>query len=243
MNSYGTAFPSSNATFGPSTGAVEAGHGFGGDPGRGFHSTQPIDVGDNDHTEKTHFKDKKNAEPDHTLPFVPSYPAWHESPFTRYVPNVLSSGGLPPAVIDFQPEDRSKMGIPLNPFWIRNDRWAMKHEADIFVDAGPNFVAPSVGVKGPQHKQGFRRHTYLDNEVHPQVSEKAADIKLEQKEAPAAPTAGSVTSTGGKAVQEGEMAMEKANPAKTHNEELPKKKRGRPSGTKKEKETVPQIIE
>lgn len=243
MNAFGTAFQSSNATFGAAANSVEAGFGYGGDHGRGFHSEQPIDVGINDHTEKTHFKDKKTAEADQTLPFTPSYPTWHESPFVRYVHNVMSKGDLPPATIEFQPEDRSKMGIPLNPFWIRNDRWSMKHEADIFVDAGPNFVAPTVGVKGPQHKQNFRRQTYLDNEVHPQSSEKPSDIKLEQKDAPVAPTAGSVTSTGGKAIHEGEMSMEKANPAKTHNEELPKRKRGRPTGTKKEKETVPQIIE
>jgi hypothetical protein len=241
--SFGTSFSSSNATFGQTTSAVQPGFGFGGDPGEGFHSRQPVNVGENDWTEKTQYKDRREKEQADTTPFIPQYPRWHESPFNRYVPNVLSTGNLPPAVIEFQPEDRSKMGIPLNPFWIRNDRWSMKNEAEIFVDVDQNFVAPRFGVAGPQKRQGFARHTYLDNKEQPQYSQAKAPIKNEQMEPPVEAGAGSVTSAGAKAIREGEMQMENANPAQTHNEEPKKRGRGRPTGSKKSVQHMPQIVE
>src|SRR5688572_17102250 len=109
MNSNATAFQSSAPTFGVGAISGDTPFGFGGDPGEGFHSRQPVNVGRNDNTEKTHFDDKRKNEGAESLPFVPKYPAWHESPFVRYVPNILSSGKLPPAPVEFKPEDRSKM--------------------------------------------------------------------------------------------------------------------------------------
>jgi hypothetical protein len=227
MNTGGTAFQSSSATFGVGTSGGDLPFGFGGDPGEGFHSRGPVNVQDNDWTEKLHFQDKKKGDGAESLPFVPKYPTWHESPFVRYVPNVLSSGNLPPAPVEYKPEDRSTMGVPLNPFWIRNDRWSMKYEAEPFKQVGPDFVAPVVGVKGAQSKRSWKRKTYIDN--------------LEQKAPEKEVIAGTVTSSA-KQVTMGEMNPEKSNPAEVHKEPPAKRTRSKPTGSKKPKETVPQIL-
>lgn len=142
---------------------VEVGAGYGGDSGTGFHSNQPIRAERWDDTENTHFKDRlDSAEGDLRADGnVASYPKYPESPYVRYVQRPLSSGVLSPDVKAYKPEDRSKMGVPLNPFWIRNDLWSMENEADIFMVSQVNSTncrfAPDCSLRRMQVPTGWYR--------------------------------------------------------------------------------------
>jgi hypothetical protein len=209
----GAAPTGTNAAIAPPASTVEPGSGYGGDSGKGFHSRQPISEFINrDPTEQTHTKEQLQEEQDLVEPFVPSYQRWLPSPFERYVPRPTSSGNLPPGIPTYQPEDRSKMGVPLNPFWIRNGVYWGEGEADIFVDADINWVAPRVAVDLPQKPQGWDRDNYINNQEQPQNSAEAPDIQKKTSAAPAAPEAGGVTGTGDAAIV-GETKIKGANPA------------------------------
>jgi len=197
---------------------VEPGVGTGGDNGVGFHSRQPVNIERFDDTENVHNNDKlKQSDGDLIANAqVANYPKWPQSPYVRYVSRPLSGGALSSSLQSFSPEDRSKMGTPLNPFWIRNDLWSMDNEADIFMDAGPNWVAPRMGGHTSQGAQ-IDRETYLDNEQQIQHSTESSSMGRETAAAPVAPIAGQVTSAAaGATVNASDMSMENANPAKVN---------------------------
>lgn len=214
-SSISTAFVSSGST-------IAQPAGFGGDNGVGFHSSQPVRIERHDDTENVHNRDKlKQSDGDLVADGqVANYPKYHESPYVRYVSRPLSSGNLSTGVQTYTPEDRSKMGQPLNPFWIRNDLWSMENEADIFMDAGPNWVAPRLAAHTKQSAQ-MERDTYLDNEQQPQHSSQPAPITIEAAPTPVAPIAGQVTSAVGVSASDtsGTLDMKDANPAKTNKED------------------------
>ena len=211
-DSASTAFLSSGGS------NIQAGIGFGGDNGVGFHSTQPVNLERHDDTENVHNRDKlKQSDGDIVADGqVANYPKWSQSPYVRYVSRPLSNGTLSTGLQTYTPEDRSKMGQPLNPFWIRNDLWSMDNEADIFMDASPNWVAPRMGGHTSQGAQ-IDRETYLDNEQQIQHSTESSSMGRETAAAPVAPIAGQVTSaTAGATVNASDMSMENANPAKVN---------------------------
>lgn len=248
-----------NTAIAPAASVTQAGAGHGGDNGVGFHSSQPVPSFINrDPTEQTATKSKLNQAEDLVDAFVPSHQRWLPSPFERYVPRPTSSGELPPGIPSYVPEDRSKMGVPLNPFWIRNGCYWDEGEADIFVDTNINWVAPRLSESLPQAPQGWDRDNYLNNEEQPQKSSAGSDIQKEQRAPPTASEAGSVTGTA-EAAKVGQTKIEGANPAetgvadKTGKEATPKpepkeenastkrKKESKgPSGQKKAKATKPQ---
>lgn len=195
---------------------VPSGTGYGGDNGKGFHSAQPVSLERNDDTEKVQNRTNLQEGGDLQADAIAVYPKYFESPFTRYVSRPLSNGLLSESVTNFKPEDRSKMGKPLNPFWIRNDLWSIANEADIFLDATPNWIAPRINVNGTQDKQ-TSRPVYLDNEQQPQRSNTAANMEVEMLIAPTATAAGTVTGSEA-AASEGTLDMENANPAKVNME-------------------------
>lgn len=212
-DSIGAAFISSSSGIGP-------GVGLGGDNGVGFHSTQPVRLERHDDTENVHNRDKlKQSDGDITADGqVANYPKWPQSPYVRYVSRPLSDGSLSTGLQSYTPEDRSKMGRPLNPFWIRNDLWSMENEADIFMDAGPNWVAPRMAAHTKQSAQ-TDRETYIDNEEQPQHSNEKPPMGTETAAAPVAPIAGQVTSAVASGVNAGDLKMEDANPAKVRKED------------------------
>ncbi len=215
-DSASTAFLSSGGS------NIQAGIGFGGDNGVGFHSTQPVNLERHDDTENVHNRDKlKQSDGDIVADGqVANYPKWSQSPYVRYVSRPLSNGTLSTGLQTYTPEDRSKMGQPLNPFWIRNDLWSMENEADIFMDVGPNWVAPRMAVHTKQSAQ-IDRDTYLDNEQQPQHSNEKPPMGAETAAAapPMAPIAGQVTSAVDASVNAGDLKMEDANPAKVRKED------------------------
>lgn len=187
-----------NATAVLSTGqTVSAGAGYGGDNGFGFHSAQPLSGQIRlDDTEQTHNQDKlETGKP--PLPgdaTIANYPKVFESPFTRYVTRALSNGTLSNDLVHFKPEDRSKTGVPLNPFWIRNDLWSMVHEANLFADAGPNWVAPQVATAHSSQDARVSRDVYMDNLEQPQFGQ-GASLKEETDAAPLESAAGTVSAS------------------------------------------------
>jgi hypothetical protein len=201
------------------TAGIASGSGFGGDNGTGFHSSRPIGLPvdtANQHTENAHTKtrlDENKANSD-VSPSIPSFQKWSESPFTTYVSRNTSSGKLPSGIPSFKPVDRSNMGIPLNPFWIRNDTWGMQHEADIFTDTGGYFTAAKVMSSGAQSSQNLHRTIYLDNLEQPQEGSGPTGLGSGSDDVPMESGAGSVTGVAEPA-PEGEMAIDSANPAKT----------------------------
>ena len=219
-----TSVPGNIQSVGGNFSGLAPGPGFGGDNGEGFHSRQPISLQRNDDTEQLHNRDKLQDGADLQADAIATYPKYEESPFTRYVSRPLSSGVLSSSMVNFAPENRSKMGTPLNPFWIRNDLWSMSNEADIFMDASPNWVQRRINVNGVQDKQGFKRETYLDNEEQPQHSSAPAPIAVEVATPPVS-SVGVVTSTQ-PAATEGDMEIKDSNPAKvkTEEESAPKEK-------------------
>lgn len=199
---------------------IANGIGHGGDVGTGFHSRQPpsghaVDT-NTQHTENAETKTRldESSEASNVSPFLPTFQKWSESPFTRYVARNASSGMLPGGIPSFKPVDRSKMGIPLNPFHIRNDTWSMRHEASIFTDPTTYFVAPRVMSKGAQSKQNLHREVYLDNETQPQSGSGPSHLGEGSDEVPMERGAGGVTGATESAPQ-GEMNIEASNPAKT----------------------------
>jgi hypothetical protein len=185
----------------------------GADAGVGFHSEQPVRIDRYDPTEQTQFKNRLEEEQRDIQPeAVATYPKYPESPFVRYVSRPLSNGELSNSVQSYKPEDRSHMGTPLNPFWIRNDMWSMTHEADIFADSGPNWVPPQVQAHTSRNLPGYDRNTYLDNQEQPQHSTEAAPIAKSNAVAPSAPAAGSVTSAVA-ASNQTQMEIPQSNPA------------------------------
>lgn len=209
------AFVSSGSTIAPPAG-------FGGDNGVGFHSSQPVRIERHDDTENLHNRDKLKQNDGDIIADgqVANYPKYPESPYVRYVSRPLSSGNLSTGIQTYTPEDRSKMGQPLNPFWIRNDLWSMENEADIFMDVGPNWVAPRLAAHTKQGSQ-VERNTYLDNEQQPQHSTESAPIGKENAPAPVVPIAGQVTSAVGVKASDtsATLNMEDANPAKVRKED------------------------
>lgn len=203
-----------STTFVSSGTNVEVGAGYGGDSGTGFHSNQPVRAERWDDTENTHFKDRlDSAEGDLRADGnVASYPKYPESPYVRYVQRPLSSGVLSADIKTYKPEDRSKMGVPLNPFWIRNDMWSMENEADIFMDAGPNWVVPRLGAHTTQSAQ-IKREAYIENEEQPQTSNAPATLHKGNMPPPVAAAAGTVT-TAVSTANTSDMVMKDANPAK-----------------------------
>lgn len=219
-----TSVPGNINSVGGNFRAIAPGAGYGGDNGEGFHSTQPISLERNDDTENLHNRDRLQEGDGLSGDAIATFPKYLESPFTRYVSRPLSSGTLSDSVRNFAPEDRSKMGTPLNPFWIRNDLWSVANEADIFLDASPNWVAPRLNVNGSQTKQGFKRETYIDNQEQPQKSSAPAPIAPEFTEPPKEPAAGTVTGTTEAAPVDTNKEMKDANPAKVKTtEEAPPK--------------------
>lgn len=186
----------------------------GADAGVGFHSAQPVSISRFDPTEQTHFKNKQEeSQTDVQGQAVSTYPKYHESPFTRYVRRPLSDGVLSNSVVNYKLEDRSTMGVPLNPFWIRNDLWSMANEADIFMtDGESNFVAPRVTVPSSVPQGSFTRSTYLENQEQPQQSTEAPDIKASVPAPPMASAAGSVTGAV-VASDKTQMEIPQSNPA------------------------------
>lgn len=221
-----TAVPSGiSSAFLSSGSSVQSGIGFGGDNGVGFHSSQPVRLERHDDTENVHNRDKlKQSDGDIVADGqVANYPKYPQSPYVRYVSRPLSNGALSTGIQTYTPEDRSKMGQPLNPFWIRNDLWSMENEADIFMDAGPNWVAPRMAAHTKQGAQ-TDRDTYLDNEQQIQHSTQAAPMGPmgggESAAAPMAPIAGQVTSAvASGAATTADLKMEDANPAKVRKED------------------------
>jgi hypothetical protein len=94
----------------------------------------------------------------------------------------------------------------------------MENEADIFMDAGPNWVAPRMAAHTKQSAQ-TDRETYIDNEEQPQHSNEKAPMGAETAAAPVAPIAGQVTSAVATGVNAGDLKMEDANPAKVRKED------------------------
>ena len=199
--------------------SVQPGVGLGGDNGVGFHSAQPVRLERHDDTENVHNRDKlKQSDGDLIADGqVANYPKYPQSPYVRYVSRPLSHGNLSTGIQTHTPEDRSKMGQPLNPFWIRNDLWSMENEADIFMDAGPNWVAPRMAAHTRQSAQ-TDRDTYLDNEQQIQHSNESAPMGRESVPAPVARIAGQVSSAVSTGVTAGDLKMEDANPAKVRKE-------------------------
>jgi len=200
--------------------SIGPGIGRGGDIGTGFHSSQPVShlavTTQNQHTENAESKtrlDDSSSSAD-VSPFLPTYQQWSESPFTRYVSKNASLGTLPGGITTFKPVDRTKTGIPLNPFWIRNDTWGMAHEADIFTDPTTYFVEPRVMSKGAQSPQNHYRSVYLDNEEQPQKGSGKTGLGKGSNVVPLESGAGSVTGVAEGAPM-GEMPIDAANPAKT----------------------------
>lgn len=221
-----TSVPGNINSVGGNFRGIAPGIGAGGDNGQGFHSTQPISLERNDDTENLHNRDKLQEGGDLQGDAIATFPKYLESPFTRYVSRPLSSGVLSDSVRNFAPEDRSKMGIPLNPFWIRNDLWSVANEADIFLDASPNWVAPRININGTQTKQSFKRETYLDNQEQPQKSSEAPPMAPEYTEPPKEAAAGSVTGTAEAAPVDLNKEMKDANPAKVKTQEEAPPKEG-----------------
>lgn len=221
-----TSVPGNINSVGGNFRAIAPGAGYGGDNGEGFHSTQPISLERNDDTENLHNRDRLQEGDGLSGDAIATFPKYLESPFTRYVSRPLSSGTLSDSVRNFVPEDRSKMGTPLNPFWIRNDLWSVANEADIFLDASPNWVAPRLNVSGTQTKQGFKRETYIDNEAQPQKSSAPAPIAPEYTEPPKESAAGNVTGTAEAAPVDTNKEMKDANPAKVKTQEEAPPKEG-----------------
>lgn len=221
-----SAFPNNINTVNLSSGSsVQPGIGFGGDNGVGFHSTQPVRLERHDDTENVHNRDKlKQSDGDLVADGqLANYPKYPQSPYVRYVSRPLSHGNLSTGIQTHTPEDRSKMGQPLNPFWIRNDLWSMENEADIFMDVGPNWVAPRLAAHTKQSAQ-IDRETYLDNEEQIQHSSETSRMGRESESAsaaaPVAPIAGQVTSAvSAGAMTAGDLKMEDANPAKVRKED------------------------
>lgn len=205
----------------PFSASARAGYGFGGDNGVGFHSTGPVRLENPDETE---FKrDARETEPTLPTEVVLPHPKYAESPFTRYVTRPLSNGTLSADLKNFAPEDRSRMGVPLNPFWIRNDLWSIQNEANIFMDAGPNWVHRRLKVSGGQDAQQ-KRDAYLDNEEQPQYG-KGSTLSADLAPAPSAPAAGNVTGTEAAEAASQTLALDGSNPAQIKNDqadELPK---------------------
>lgn len=217
---------------------ISTGAGFGGDNGQGFHSHQPVS---NDYNEATeHTKDKfESSEPGISSDAVATLPKYLESPFTRYVTRPLSKGGFE---FSYKPEDRSKTGVPLNPFWIRNDTWSMQNEADIFVQTDSNFVSAQAIAPTPQSPQ-VEREAYIENEEQPQVSAQPSDITSSTPKPPTQAAAGTVSGTVPLDQVESTPEVNPANPEGSESEspakeksevsetsEPPmKKRRGRPS--------------
>jgi hypothetical protein len=170
--------------------------GLGGDSGVGFHGskTETTAVQGSNLTEQKQFKSKHeeaNAQPSEA---VASHQTFLESPFTRYVRRPLSDGGEPKQVYKHKPEDRSKMGVPLNPFWIRNDYYSIEKEADIFLQP-EDFVAPVIHHKGEQSEQtSTKRKAHLENEVQPQMGGDTTKLAKDNTLAPKETIAGSVSS-------------------------------------------------
>ena len=237
-----TSVPGNIQSVGGNFSGLAPGPGFGGDNGEGFHSRQPISLQRNDDTEQLHNRDKLQDGADLQADPIATFPKYEESPFTRYVSRPLSTGVLSADVVNFAPENRSKMGTPLNPFWIRNDLWSIANEADIFMDASPNWVQRRINVNGAQDKQGFKRETYLDNQEQPQHSTQAAPMAPDVEAPPKMEGAGNVTGTEA-ATTEGDMEIKDANPAKVKTEEeaapkqkeLPKKTEETPQTESSEK--------
>lgn len=216
-----TAVPSGiSSAFLSSGSSVQPGIGFGGDDGVGFHSAQPVRIERHDDTENVHNRDKlKQSDGDIIADGqVANYPKYPQSPYVRYVSRPLSHGNLSTGVQTYTPEDRSKMGQPLNPFWIRNDLWSMENEADIFMDAGPNWVAPRLAAHTKQGPQ-IDRDTYLDNEQQIQHSKETGPMGRESGSPPMAPIAGQVTSAVASSSTTSDLKMEDANPAKVRKED------------------------
>lgn len=212
---------STNTGFISSGSALTPGIGTGGDNGVGFHSSQPIRIERHDDTENVHNNDKlKQGDGDIIADGqVANYPKYPESPYVRYVSRPLSNGNLSTGIQTYTPEDRSTMGQPLNPFWIRNDLWSMANEADIFMDASPNWVARRLEAHTKQTGQKSRE-TYLDNEQQPQHSTESAPISKDISAAPMAPIAGQVTSSLSQTSNKDTLKMEDANPAKVRKDDV-----------------------
>lgn len=193
----------------------------GADTGVGFHSEQPVRIDRHDPTEQTQFKNRLEEEQrDIQAEPVATYPKYLESPFVRYVSRPLSSGNLSNSVQSYKPEDRSHMGTPLNPFWIRNDVWSMNYEADIFADSGPNWVPPQIQAHASRNLPGYDRSTYLDNQEQPQHSTETSPLTKSTSAAPAAPAAGTVTSAV-VASNQTQMDIPKSNPVLPNKEGKP----------------------
>ena len=201
--------------------------GYGGDHGPGFHGSVGSRLPSNDPTEQTLNQQKLEDEEKMPEVSIPHHQYWHESPFTRYVSRPLSGGDLSSDLLHYKPEDRSQMGIPLNPFWIRNDLYGMEKYCDIFVQADSNFVQKRVAdAQGPEAadgERGYARHTYLDDESQPQregvhlIQESLpANLVKDTAIAPKAPAAGKVTGTEAAATM-GEMLPGNSNPADVQN--------------------------
>lgn len=205
----------------PFSSSARAGYGYGGDNGVGFHSTGPVRLENPDETE---FKrDAYENEPTLPTEVVLPHPKYPESPFTRYVTRPLSNGTLSSDLRNFAPENRSKTGVPLNPFWIRNDLWSIQNEASIFMDTGPNWVHRRLKVAGEQDGQQ-KRDAYLDNEEQPQYG-KGSTLSANLAPAPSEPAAGRVTGTEAAETAEQTLGLEQSNPAKLKDEQsdaLPK---------------------
>jgi hypothetical protein len=189
----------------------------GADQGVGFHSEQPINIERYDNTEQTHFKNKLDqSEGDIKAEPVQVYPKYQESPFTRYVRRPLSDGVLSKSVTSFALEDRSTMGVPLNPFWIRNDTWSMMNEGtDIFQDAGPNFVAPRAAVQSSVPAGGNDRPAYIENQEQPQVPQADSIPSTLVKTVSAPPMVSAAGSVTGAVVasEKSQMEIPQSNPA------------------------------
>lgn len=182
--------------------------GLGGDAGVGFHSGGSFS-GDATLTEQKQFKAKHteaNAQPSEA---VATHQKFLESPFTRYVRRPLSDGGEPKHVFKHKPEDRSTMGVPLNPFWIRNDHYSMDKEANIFLQPD-DFVAPVVTHKGAQSVQvSTKREALLDNEEQPQRGGDTHKIAEDNKLAPKDTICGSAAT---KIEEAGKQQIPDSNP-------------------------------
>jgi hypothetical protein len=202
----------------PGGSSIQAGVGFGGDNGLGFHSKQPVST-ENQYAEATeHPKNSFESSESDSISTEPvqTFPKYLESPFTRYVTRPLSGGEFN---FSYVPEDRSTMGRPLNPFWIRNDTWSMEHEADIFMEADSNFVAPRVDGITKQAPQEDRK-AYIENEIQPQLSTQSPDITKSIPKAPLEAAAGSVTGT---------VAVDSVEPTPAENPTNPASEESSPS--------------
>lgn len=189
--SFNTASSSSN----PSNN-IPVPTGLGGDRGVGFHGSSSVEsaIQGSNLTEQKQFKSKHeeaNVQPSEA---IATHQTFLESPFTRYVRRPLSDGGEPKHVYKHKPEDRSKMGVPLNPFWIRNDNYSIEKEANIFLQPS-DFIAPIINNLGDQSPQtSTKRETYLDNEIQPQRGGDTDKIKEETLLPPKTEAAGKVSS-------------------------------------------------